>query len=497
MRYRHPCAFGRLPHAILASLLIGGTAGAAGDARMRAIVYREYGTTEVLHLEQIDKPVPKDDQVLVHVRASSVNPLEWHYMRGTPYITRLSAGLLRPEEIRIGVDFAGVVEAVGKDVTRFKPGDEVFGGRTGALADYVVVRESRAIALKPANISFEQAAGVPIAAITALQGIRDVGKLQPGDKVLVNGASGGVGTFAVQIAKALGGEVTGVCSGRSADLVRSLGASRIIDYTREDFAAGEQRYDVILDCVGNRALADYRRVLTPKGRLVLIGGGGTDEGNWVGPIARLLRAALLSPFVSQKIGTLFAELNGKDLSTLADLMQSGKVTPVIDRRYGLADVPRAIDYLEQGHAHGKVIISLDDAPGPSPAPATHAAAVSGPMDVLAPILVLVLGLGGPIAGSLALNRRFRRLHPDKRSYRWGYYFGLQFFVIAVGIPLLIDAGVGPVLACAGVSALLAWAFARRRRWAWLALTVLSLNPVAWLINFLYLRRRWAEDGQPA
>jgi NADPH:quinone reductase-like Zn-dependent oxidoreductase len=411
----------------------------------------------------------------------------------------MEVGLLRPESIQFGVDFAGVVEAVGKSVTRFKPGDEVFGGRDGALAEYVAVRESRAIALKPANVSFEEAAGVGIAGVTALQGVRDVGKLQPGEKVLINGASGGVGTYAVQIAKALGGEVTGVCSGRNADLVRSIGASRVIDYTKEDFTAGGQRYDLILECVGNRSLADLRRALTPQGRVVLIGGGGPSEGNWVGPMARPIRAALLSPFVGQKMATLFAQLNGKDLTALGEMMQAGKVRTVIDKRYSLADVPRAIDYLEQGHAHGKVIIAVDDTSGPSPVPSDRPAPppAGGPLDLLAPFLVVLLGLGGPIAGSLALNRRFRRLNPEKRSYRWGYYFGLQFWVVAAGFPLLLDAGVVPVLLCGAVGALLAGAFAQRRRWAWLALTALSLNPVAWLINFLYLRRRWAEDGQPA
>jgi NADPH:quinone reductase-like Zn-dependent oxidoreductase len=252
------------------------------------------------------------------------------------------------------------VEAVGKNVTRFKPGDEVFGGRTGSFADYVCVREARAVALKPANITFEQAASVPIAAITALQGLRDKGKVKSGQKVLINGASGGVGTFAVQIAKSMGADVTGVCSTRNLDMVRSLGADHVIDYTKEDFTKGDQRYDVILDNVANRSLSECRRVLNPDGKYVLIGGGGVKESRWLGPgFTHAFKAMVLSKFVSQKMGMMLAELNQKDLTALADLMQSGKIIPVIDRTYKLSELPQAIQYLEQGHARGKVIIAVD------------------------------------------------------------------------------------------------------------------------------------------
>jgi NADPH:quinone reductase-like Zn-dependent oxidoreductase len=327
---------------------------------MKAIVYCDYGVPN-LKFQEIEKPTPEDDQLLVKVRAASVNPLDWHFVEGTPYFMRLiGVGLRKPKDTRLGVDFAGTVEAVGKNVTKFRPGDEVFGGRTGAFAEYVCVREPRAVALKPANITFEQAASVPIAAITALQGVRDKGKVQPGQKVLINGASGGVGTFAVQIAKSLGADVTGVCSTRNLDMVRSLGADHVIDYTKEDFTKGDQRYDVILDNVANRSLSECRRVLNPDGRYVLIGGGGANEGRWLGPgLTQAFKAMVLSKFVSQKMGMMLGELNQKDLTALADLMQSGKVTPVIDRTYKLSELPQAIQYLEQGHARGKVVINVD------------------------------------------------------------------------------------------------------------------------------------------
>jgi len=327
---------------------------------MKAVVYCDYGVPN-LKFQEIEKPTPADDQLLVRVRAASVNPLDWHFIEGTPYVMRaMGVGLRKPKDTRLGVDFAGTVEAVGKNVTRFKPGDEVFGGRTGAFAQYVSVRESRAVALKPANITFEQAASVPIAGITALQGVRDKGKVQAGQKVLVNGASGGVGTFAVQIAKSYGGDVTGVCSTKNLDMVRSLGADHVIDYTKEDFTKGDQRYDVILDNVANHSLSECRRVLNPDGKYVLIGGGGVNEGRWVGPgLTHALKAMFLSKFVSQKMGMMLAELNHDDLAYLAGLMQSGKVTPVIDRTYKLSDLADAIRYLEQGHARGKVVISVD------------------------------------------------------------------------------------------------------------------------------------------
>ncbi|HEU5238074.1 MAG TPA: NAD(P)-dependent alcohol dehydrogenase [Pyrinomonadaceae bacterium] len=327
---------------------------------MKAVVYCDYGVPN-LKLQEIEKPTPADDQLLVKVRAASVNPLDWHFIEGTPYIARFFFGMgaRKPKETRLGVDFAGTVETVGKNVTKFKPGDEVFGGRDGAFADYVCVREARAVALKPANITFEQAASVPIAGITALQALRDKGQVQAGQKVLINGASGGVGTFAVQIAKSRGAEVTGVCSTRNVDLVRSLGADHVIDYTKEDFTKTDQLYDVIVDNVGNRSLSECRRVLKPKGILVLVGGGGANEQGLIGPMAKPIKALMLSPFVSQKIGMILAQLNHDDLALLADLMQSGKVKPVIDRTYKLSEVPEAIKYVEQGHARGKVVIAAE------------------------------------------------------------------------------------------------------------------------------------------
>ena len=331
---------------------------AGNAARMKAVVYRCYGSPEVLKVEEVEKPTPADEQVLVKVRAASINPLEWHYMTGTPYIMRAGVGIGRPEDPSIGVDFAGTVEAVGKNVTRFKVGDEVFGGKDGALGQYVVVRESGSIVLKPANITFEQAAAVPVAAVTALQGLRDSGKVGAGQKVLINGASGGVGTFAVQLAKYFGAEVTGVCSTRNVDLVKSLGADHVIDYTHEDFSQSTQRYDVIFDTVGNRSLADYRRVMTPQGIYVMVGGPSTDP--WIGPLIVPLKAKFVAPFVSQKLQFFLAEINPLDLAVLANLMQSGKLTPVIDRTYPLSDIRAAMSYLAVGHARGKVVIEVGD-----------------------------------------------------------------------------------------------------------------------------------------
>jgi NADPH:quinone reductase-like Zn-dependent oxidoreductase len=330
-----------------------------GEPHMRAVVYTDYGPPDVLEVKDIKKPEPNDDQVLVKVHAAAVNPYDWHFIRGTPYMMRMMMGGLRkPKDPRIGVDYAGTVEAVGKNVTRFKPGDEVFGNRTGAFAEYLCARADRAIALKPANITFEQAAGVPVAGLTALQGLRDRGKVQPGQKVLINGASGGVGTFAVQIAKALGAEVTGVCSTRNVDLVRSLGADHVIDYTKEDFTKGDERYDVILDNVGTQPLSGFRRVLQPNGICVMIGGGGPNDGKWVGPMVRPIKAKLMSPFISQKIGMMMAQGNPDDLKLIADLMQAGKVTTVIDRTYALSEIREAVRYVEAGRARGKVIIKV-------------------------------------------------------------------------------------------------------------------------------------------
>jgi NADPH:quinone reductase-like Zn-dependent oxidoreductase len=331
---------------------------ASNTPSMKAIVYRCYGGIEVLKLEQIAKPAPADDRVLVKVHAASVNPLDWHYMQGKPYVMRPMAGVGKPNSILMGADFAGTVEAVGKNVTRFKPGDEVFGDRDGALGEYVSVRENGAMALKPDNMSMEQAAAVPIAGLTALQALRDKGKVQAGQKVLINGASGGVGTFAVQIAKTYGAEVTGVCSTRNVEMVKSIGADRVIDYTKEDFTQGSARYDLIIDNVGNHSLSELRHVLTPHGTLVSV--GGPSDNRWIGPLASSLDAYLLAPFVSQKLMFMLAQENQDDLNVLRNLMQAGKLTPVIDRRYKLAETAQAISYLEQGHAKGKVIIAVDE-----------------------------------------------------------------------------------------------------------------------------------------
>src|SRR5437868_10788102 len=327
---------------------------------MKAIVYCHYGLAN-LKLQDIEKPAPTDDQLLIRIHAVSVNPYDWHFVEGTPYIMRaFGVGLRKPKEIQLGVDFAGTVEAVGKNVTHFKAGDEVFGGRDGAFAEYVCPRADRAVTLKPANITFEQAASVNIAGITALQAVRDKGKVQPGQKVLINGASGGVGTFAVQIAKSFGAEVTGVCSTRNLEMVRSLGADHVIDYTKEDFAKGDQHYDVILDNVGNHSLSEYRRLLTPNGIYVLIGGGGANEQGFLGGLAKALDAAVYSKFVKQKMGMMMADPSTKDLTLLADMVQSGKIKPVIDRTYkSLSEVPDALRYLEEGHARGKVVIMVE------------------------------------------------------------------------------------------------------------------------------------------
>ncbi len=323
---------------------------------MKAVVYRCYGSADVLRLEEIAKPQPRANELLVKVRAASVNPLDWHFMHGTPFIVRLDAGIGKPKDIRLGVDFSGTVEAVGKEVTQFKPGDAVFGGRDGAFAEYVVVRADRSVVPKPEDMSFEQAAAVPIAGLTALQALRDKGHIRAGDKVLINGASGGVGTFAVQIAKSYGAEVTGVCGTKSLAMVRALGADHVIDYTAEDFTQQPQRYDLILDTVGSHSLLQYRRVLTPRGILVIV--GGPTNGAFIGPLITPIKALLLTPFVSQRFEPFLATFNPQDLRTLAELMQSGKLTPVIDRQYPLAATAEAMRYVEAGHAHGKVVLQV-------------------------------------------------------------------------------------------------------------------------------------------
>ena len=329
---------------------------------MKAIVQYKYGSPDdVLELQDIDKPMVKDDEVLVRIHAASVNAYDWHLMRGLPYIARimgygLGFGLLKPKNKVRGRDVAGHVEAVGNNVKQLQPGDEVYGeGESdGAFAEYVCASEG-ALALKPANLTFEQAAAVPLAATTALIGLRDHGQIQPGQKVLINGASGGVGTFAVQIAKSFGANVTGVCSTRKVAMVRSIGADQVIDYTQEDFTQSGQYYDLIFDGVANRSLSDCRRALTPKGTLVLSGGSG---GRWIGPIGLELNALVLSPFVRQRLRSNSGKHSKEDLVVLKEFIESGKVTPVIDRTYGLSEVPEAIRYLEEGHAQGKVVITV-------------------------------------------------------------------------------------------------------------------------------------------
>jgi NADPH:quinone reductase-like Zn-dependent oxidoreductase len=325
---------------------------------MKAILHCEYGGTDVLTLVDVEKPAPADNQVLVKVRGASVNPLDLT-IRG-PWLLRPLFGMRKPKDTRLGVDYAGIVEAVGKNVTQFKPGDEVFGGKNGALAEYVCVLADRSVVLKPANMTFEQAASVPVAAITALQGLRDKGKIQPGQKVLVNGASGGVGTFAVQIAKSFGAEVTGVCSTRNVDLVRSIGADHVIDYTKEDFTKTDQRYDLIYDLIGNHSFSERRRILNPNGICVMAGVGGAGWHDGMGMrLAGELNAYVRSRFVNEKFIAYIAEFNKKDMMVLADLMQSGKMTPVIDKTYKLNETADALRYLETGHARGKVVINLE------------------------------------------------------------------------------------------------------------------------------------------
>jgi NADPH:quinone reductase-like Zn-dependent oxidoreductase len=329
---------------------------------MKAIVYHEFGSADVLKCEDIEKPVPKDDEVLIKVRAASVNPLDWRIMNGKPRAMRVMVRLLKMPIGRPGVDAAGEVEAVGKNVTQFKPGDEVFGACRGAFAEYGCAAQSK-LAMKPGNVTFEQAASANVAGLTALQGLRDHGKIQPGSKVLINGAAGGVGTFAVQIAKSFGAHVTGVCSTRNLEMVQSIGADEVIDYTQNDFTTSNQRYDLILDCVGNHPFSACRRVLNTAGRFVGI--GAPHDASMMGILAQMIGALLLSLFVSQKAVMFIAKSSQDDLTLLGELIATGKLKPVIGGRYSLNDARDAVRQVEEGHARGKVIIDLS---GRSPSP---------------------------------------------------------------------------------------------------------------------------------
>jgi len=317
---------------------------------MRAIVYRNYGSSEVLKCEEIATPAAADDEVLIKVRAASVNPLDWRLMTGKPLLGRLMSGGLRKPKLRPGVDVAGRIEAVGKQVTQFKPGDEVFGNCRGAFAEYACTKES-ALALKPRNATFEEAASVPVAAFTALQGLRTTAAVQPGQRVLINGAAGGVGTFAVQIAKHLGAEVTAVCSTRNVEMVRSIGATHVIDYTQEDFTTRAERYDVVFDCVGNHTFSECRRILTAQGKLVVV--GTAKEVSTIDIFASLVKA-----LVSRNVKLVLARRSQDDLNQLRDLIESGTIKPVIDKRYRLCETQAAMRYASEGHARGKVVITV-------------------------------------------------------------------------------------------------------------------------------------------
>jgi NADPH:quinone reductase-like Zn-dependent oxidoreductase len=321
---------------------------------MKATIYTKYGPPDVLQFKEVEKPAPKDGEVLVKIHAASANPLDWHLMRGAPFLVRLAGGLRKPKDPRLGADFAGRVEAVGNNVTQFQPGDEVFGACTGSFAEYASVPENR-LALKPTKSSFEEAAAIPVAAITALQGLRDKGQIQHGQKVLINGASGGVGTFAVQIAKSYGAQVTGVCSTRNLDMVRSFGADHVIDYTQEDFTKNGQRYDLIYDAVGNRSVSEYKRALNPNGTCVIAG-----FQNLLRLFEHMVLGPLRSKSENKQVGLMgIAKMNRKDLMAMRALLEEGKVVPVIDRRYPLRETAEALRHLETGHARGKVVIIVE------------------------------------------------------------------------------------------------------------------------------------------
>tara|TARA_R110002096_G_scaffold2619_5_gene13579 strand:- start:19086 stop:20189 length:1104 start_codon:yes stop_codon:yes gene_type:complete len=329
---------------------------AANSKTMKAVVSRCYGGPETAEYLDVAKPVAGPGEVVVQVKAAALNPLDYHFMRGSPYLMRLSSGLASPDDPRMGVDFAGIVVEIGEDVTKFSVGDAVFGGRSGAFAEYVLVPENRAIARMPDTVSFDEAAAIPIAAVTALQALRDSGGLVAGEKVLINGASGGVGTYAVQIAKALGAEVHGVCSTRNVEMVRSLGADHVFDYKKENYTASGDEYDLIVDMVGNHSLSANRHVLKADGRMVLVGG---PKGDWLAPFWNPLKAAMYSPFIDQQIGMMLASLKGEDLEYLAGLMASDQLTTQIDTRYPLKNTADALRYLETQRARGKVIITME------------------------------------------------------------------------------------------------------------------------------------------
>jgi len=321
---------------------------------MKAIVRSEYGSSDCLRFEETSTPTVGDGEVLVQVRASSVNPFDWHMVRGEPYLIRLSEGLRRPKSHGVGIDMAGTVVAVGEAVTSCKVGDEVFGSGAGTLAEYAVGNEAR-LAPKPAGLTFESAAIMPCAGVTALQGLRDRGEIKPGQRVLINGAAGGVGTFAVQIAKSMGAMVTGVCSTRNVDLVRSIGADDVIDYTKEDFSRRGERFDVVMDTVGNRSLTALRRALTKDGSLLLAAGA---KGKWLRPVALMLKGVVVGRFVHHRIRIVMAVIKREDLAELASLAVSGALTPVVDRSYSLSETAQALQYVEAGHARGKVVVEV-------------------------------------------------------------------------------------------------------------------------------------------
>ncbi len=331
------------------------SAALQAEGTVTAVRYYCYGGPEVLQVEQVEKPRPESNQIVIKIQAAGVNPMDWHYMRGSPFIMRLMSGIGAPSEPRLGRDFAGTVETVGSAVDNFKPGDRVFGAYRGAFAQYTVSTNETSVVKIPDKVSFEQAAAIPIAAVTALQALRDDGQLKAGQTVLVNGASGGVGTYAVQIAKSMGAEVDGVCSTRNLELVRSLGADKVIDYKQQDYTQLGKRYDLIVDMVGNHSVLANRKMLKPGGRLVLVGGA---KGDWIGPLTKPIAALVIDPFVDETIISMMARMRPTDLQTLADMLSRGEISSVIDRRYTLKDTAEAIAYSETGRARGKIIIDM-------------------------------------------------------------------------------------------------------------------------------------------